>query len=91
MLEVKRAYWDLEEANTRLNATTAANRASKKLLSQELMAYGSGLGGKVEDIATAYGARAEAVKGYYEAIYQQHLAWARLSHAVGQEVDPLLR
>jgi outer membrane protein len=91
LLEVKRAFWDLEEANTRLNATTAANRASKKLLSQELMAYGSGLGGKVEDIATAYAARAEAVKGYYEAIYQQHLAWARLSHAVGQEVDPLLQ
>lgn len=92
LTEVKRAYWELEEANARLTAATTANRTTKKWLSSELMVQGSGLGnGKTDDLTAAYGARGEAVKSYYEAIYEQQLAWARLSKAAGIELDPLLR
>ena len=86
-IEVRKAYLDLEEAETRLQATTDAYKISKKWLTSELIGFSAGLGSS-QNLVEAYGARAETAKSYFEALYRHYLAWAQLSHAVGQEVDP---
>ncbi len=90
LLEVKRAYWDLEAATTRLDAATSAYKTSKKWINREMAAFSAGLG-KSDQLVEAWGSRAETVKEYLESIYGHHMAWAALSRAVGTEVDPLLR
>lgn len=92
LTQVKKAFWEVEEANTKLTAAMQANKASKKWLSGELMVLGTGLGSaKLEELAVAYLARAEATKSFYQAIFEQQMAWARLSQAVGKELDASLR
>ena len=87
--DVHRAFLEVEEAETKYKAAYEAYKTGKKWLTGELMAYGSGLGA-VDGLVEAYGARADTVKAYFEAIYQLDLAWAGLSKAVGKEIDPLL-
>lgn len=87
--EVRRAYLELEEAEKRLAAATAAYKTGKKWLTGEVMGYGSGLG-NTSGLVEAYGARAETAKNYFDAVYHHHLAWATLSKAVGTEVDPAI-
>lgn len=87
--EVRRAYLELEEAETRLQAATEAYKTGKQWLTGELIAYGSGLG-SAQSLVEAYGARAETAKNYFEAVFRHHMAWAGLSRAVGTEVDPVL-
>lgn len=87
--EVRKAYLELEEAETRLEAAKAAYATGKKWLTGEVMRYSSGLGG-AQGLVDAYGARAETTKTYFEAVYRHHMAWAALSKAVGREVDPIL-
>lgn len=87
--EVRKAYLELEEAETRLEAARAAYNTGKKWLTGEVIGYSSGLGG-AQGLVEAYGARAETAKNYFEAVYRHHMAWASLSKAVGQEIDPIL-
>ena len=87
--EVRKAYLELEEAEKRLAAATAAYQTGKKWLTGEAIGYGSGLSGS-EGLVNAYGARAETAKNYFEAVYRHHMAWATLSKVVGTEVDPAL-
>ncbi|NUM88818.1 MAG: TolC family protein [Bdellovibrionales bacterium] len=89
LLEVKRAYWDVEAATARLEAATNAYKTGKKWINREMAAFSAGLG-RSERLVQAWGARAETVKEYLEAIYGHHMAWAAMSRAVGREVDPLL-
>ncbi len=89
-LEVRKAYWEVEEAEKRLKAAGDAYKLGKKWLSGETISYSAGLG-KVQDLVEAYGGRAETVKNYYEAIFKQHLAWAALSKAVGRELETNLQ
>jgi outer membrane protein len=88
-VEVAKAYGEVEEATKKLDAYTKAYKTGKKWLGGELIAFTAGLG-KGDALVEAYGARAETVKKYYEAIYRHHMAWANLSRVVGQEVDPLI-
>ena len=87
--EVRKAYFELEEAETRLKAAKDAYTTGKKWLTGEVIRYSSGLGG-AQGLVDAYGARAETTKTYFEAVYHYHLAWATLSKVAGREVDPLL-
>jgi outer membrane protein TolC len=87
--EVRKAYLELEEAEVRLEAAKAAYATGKKWLTGEVIGYSSGLAG-AQGLVEAYGARAETTKTYFEAVYRHHMAWAALSKAVGQEVDPIL-
>lgn len=87
--EVRKAYYELEEAETRLEAAKSAYATGKKWLTGEVMGYASGLGGP-QGLVEAYGARAETTKTYFEAVHRYHMAWASLSKVVGQEVDPVL-
>jgi outer membrane protein len=88
-VEVRKAYLELEEAESRLSAAKSAYNTGKKWLTGEIIGFSSGLAGS-EGLVEAYGARAETTKNYFEAVYRHHLAWATLSKAVGLEVDPLL-
>jgi len=86
-LDVKRCFWELIEAETKLDAAQMAQQTGKKWLTSTILAYGSGLG-KVEPLVEAYGAKAKTTKDYFEAVFKYHMAWAALSKAVGKEVDP---
>jgi outer membrane protein len=88
--EVRKAYLEVEEAETRLAAARTAYNTGKKWLTGEVIGYSSGLRGS-QGLVEAYGARAETTKSYFEAVYRHHMAWAALSKAVGQEVDPALK
>ena len=64
-----------------------AKKLAKKWLNRTLMAISLGLLNS-EKITDAYGARAITFKNYFEAIYENQMAWSRLSQLVGREVDP---
>jgi outer membrane protein, multidrug efflux system len=87
--EVRKAYYEVVEAETRLKAATEAYKTGKKWLTGEAIGFGSGLGNS-QALVDAYEARAMTAKAYFEAVYRHHLAWATLSKVVGAEVDPLL-
>lgn len=87
--DVKRAFLELEEAETKLKVASEAYKTGKKWLTGELIGYGSGLGTS-QGLVEAYTAKADTTRAYYEAVYRHHMAWAALSKAVGQEVDPIL-
>jgi outer membrane protein len=87
--EVRKAYLELVEAEARLKAATEGYKAGKKWLTGEAIGFASGLG-SAQGVVEAYGARAETTKGYFEALFRHQMAWASLSRAVGEEVDPNL-
>ncbi len=89
LLEVKKAYWEAAEAAKRLTAATEAYKTAKRWFTREMAGYAAGLG-ESKNLVDAYGARASTTKEYLEAIHEHHLAWARLSRAVGTEVDPAI-
>jgi hypothetical protein len=88
-LEVRKAYLEVQEAESRLSAAKKGYSSGKKWLTKEIISYSSGLSGS-GGLAEAYGARAETTKSYYEAVHLHHMAWASLSKAVGKEVDPVM-
>jgi outer membrane protein TolC len=89
--EVRKAYLELVEAETRLKAAKEGYNTGKKWLTGEAMNYGSGLSSSgTKGLVEAFGARAETTKDYFEAVHRYQMAWATLSKVVGSEVDPLL-
>jgi outer membrane protein TolC len=88
--EVRKAYLELVEAETRLKAATEAYKTGKKWLTGEAIGFASGLSG-AQGLVEAYGARAETAKAYFEAVYRHDMAWASLSKVVGAEMDPDLQ
>ena len=84
-----KAYMDVVEAHSRALALQKAYKTAKKWLTNIQTSVGLGLT-PAKDIIDAYTTRALVYKDYYESLYNYHLAWARLSEACGQEVDPLL-
>lgn len=86
---VEKAWLELREAETKLEAAERASTAGKKWLSGILIGMSAGFG-DIEKLVEAYQARAVTLKDYFEAVYRHHLAWAKLSQVVGQEVDPLI-
>jgi outer membrane protein TolC len=90
LLEVKKAYWEAGEAATKLAAATEAYKTGKRWFTREMAGFSAGVG-ETKDLVSAYGARASTTKNYLEAIHEHHLAWARLSRAIGAEVDPLMQ
>ena len=90
LLQVKKAYWEVDEANKRLAAATEAYKTGKRWFTREMAGYAAGLG-DTKALVEAYGARASTVKSYLEAIYQHHMAWAALSRATGREIDPIMQ
>jgi outer membrane protein len=88
--EVRKAYLELVEAETRLKAATEGYKTGKKWLTGEAIGFAAGLT-SAQGIVEAYGARADTAKTYFEALYRHDMAWASLSKAVGYEVDPVLQ
>ncbi len=88
-LLIKKAWLEIEEAQKKVEATQSGYRYGKKWLNKIITGVSIGLvDGK--EIVDAYGSRALTQKEYYEAIYNLHMAWARLSREVGTEIDQIL-
>ncbi|HLE10360.1 MAG: hypothetical protein A2504_04315 [Bdellovibrionales bacterium RIFOXYD12_FULL_39_22] len=88
-LLIKKTWLEISEAQKKVEATLSGYRYGKKWLNKVITGVSIGLvDGK--EIVDAYGSRALTQKEYYEAIYNLHMAWAKLSQELGVEVDPLL-
>ncbi len=85
---LNKAYMEVVEAHARAESLKKAYKSAKKWLTNIETSVGLGLT-PAKDIIDAYTTRALVFKDYYESLYRYHLAWARLSEAAGQEVDPL--
>lgn len=86
---VKKAWLEVKSSDLRLKALKKGQKTAKKWLGRSLISWGSGFG-ESKKIIDAFSARAQTRKGYLEALYEYELAWAKLSRAVGSEVDPML-
>jgi outer membrane protein TolC len=86
---LNKAYFEVEATEKKAKTLQKAYKSSKKWLSNIETSVGLGLT-PAKDIIDAYTTRALVYKDYYEAIYNNHLAWANLSMQIGTEVDPLL-
>jgi outer membrane protein TolC len=86
---LNKAYIEVEEARDRANTLKKAYKSAKKWMTNVGASVGLGLA-PAKDIIDAYTTRALVFKDYYESLYRYQMAWARLSDAVGSEVDPQL-
>lgn len=86
---LNKAYLDVEESEKRTQALQKAYKTAKKWLTNIETSVGLGLT-PAKDIIDAYTTRALVYKDYYESLYNYQMAWAKLSEAVGSEVDPIL-
>lgn len=86
---VKKAYVEVQATEKKAKTLQKAYKSAKKWLANIETSVGLGLT-PAKEIIEAYTTRALVFKDYYEAIYNNQVAWAKLSEAVGTEVDPLL-
>ena len=87
---LNKSYIEVEDAQRRAETLKKAYKSAKKWLTNIETSVGLGLT-PAKDIIDAYTTRALVFKDYYESLYQYQMAWAHLSEAIGQEVDPLLK
>ena len=88
-LKVMQALEELKSSIEKVKHQKRANKFAKKWLSRVVMGVSMGLldSKKISDV---YSARAMTFKNYLEAVYENYMAWAKLSKLIGKEVDPLL-
>ena len=86
---LNKSYIEVQDAEARSLSLKKAYKSAKKWLTNIETSVGLGLT-PAKDIIDAYTTRALVFKDYYESLYQYQVAWAHLSEATGQEVDPLL-
>jgi hypothetical protein len=87
---LQKSYIEVDEAEKKSQALHKAYRSAKKWMSNIGTSVALGLT-PPKEIIDAYTTRALVYKDYYESIYKYQMAWAKLSEAVGTEVDPLLK
>jgi outer membrane protein TolC len=88
-LRIIESIENVKALEKKLTYLKKAKRLAKKWLNRTLMAISLGLLNS-EKITDAYSARAMTFKNYFETIYENHMAWSKLSQLVGQEIDPFL-
>ena len=88
-MRIKKICLEIEENQTKFKASKKSYKFGKKWLNKVIAGLSLGLV-NAKEIVDAYGARALTQKNYYESIYNLHISWAKLTKAVGVEVDPTL-
>ncbi len=87
-LQVKRAYWDLEQAKEGLEIADRRKKLGKKWFVSSAMGWSIGLTA-AKDLLEALEGEGLAKKNYIETVYSYNVALAKLTQAVGTEVTQL--
>jgi len=85
ILQVKKAYYEIEEAGANIESAKKGRKAARKWVASAGLGYSFGTG-EAEDALKGLAALAKAEKDYYQAIFDYNMAWAELSKAVGKEL-----
>jgi outer membrane protein TolC len=87
-LQVKKAFWEMEQAREGLKIATDRKDLGRKWFVSNGMGWSVGLT-PAKDLIEALEGNGLARKNYVETVYQYNMALAKLSQAVGQEVTEL--
>jgi len=87
-LQVKKAYWELEQAIEGMQVAETRRSAAKKWFVSSAMGWSIGIT-PAKDLMEALEGNGLARKNYIETIYSLNMALGRLSQAIGQEVADL--
>jgi len=87
-LQVKKAYWELEQAAQGLEVAERRKALGKKWFVQSAMGWSIGIT-PAKDLLEALEGNGLSKKNYIETVYALNLALARLSLAVGEELTEL--
>lgn len=87
-LQVKKAFWELEQAQEGLTVAERRKAIAKKWFVQSAMGWSIGIT-PAKDLMEALEGDGLAKKNYIETVYSLNLALAKLSQAVGEEVTAL--
>lgn len=90
LLDLRKKWEAVRTGREVVQKNSKARRYAKKWLNSIVMKAGLGSSINTESFAKAYQARAMTFKTYLESLYKYQLAWAKLSEAVGIEIDPRL-
>jgi outer membrane protein TolC len=87
-LQVKKAYWDLEQAKEGLLVAEHRKETSKKWFVGSAMGWSIGLT-PAKDLMEALEGDGLAKKNYIETVFSLNMAIARLTQAIGEDVTKL--
>jgi outer membrane protein TolC len=87
-LQVKKAYWEVEQAIEGLEIALRRKKLGKKWFISSTMGWSIGVTAP-KDLLEALEGNGQAKKNYIETVYAHNLAIAKLSQAVGVEVTDL--
>lgn len=87
-LQVKRAFWELEQAAESLEVAERRKQTAKKWFVQSAMGWSIGITA-AKDLMEALEGNGLARKNHIETVYSLNMALAKLSQAVGEEVTVL--
>ena len=88
LLEIRRAYSDVNQGRQTIAATEEGRKAGRGLLILSLTNFDLGLG-DAEELFKGLGTYTEASSDYLRAVHDYNVAVAALSKAVGKELTPL--
>ena len=86
--QVKKAFWELEQAVEGLKLAEERKKIAKKWFVSSAMGWSIGLT-KAKDLLEALEGDGKAKRNYIETIFAHNMALARLSQAVGKEITSL--
>ncbi len=87
-LQVKKAFWELEQAVTGLEVAERRKAIGKKWFVQSAMGWSIGIT-PAKDLLEALEGDGQAKRNYIETIFAYNMALSRLSQAIGEEVTSL--
>ena len=87
-LQVKKAFWELEQAAQGLEIAENRKKLSKKWFVSNAMGFSIGIT-PAKDLMESLEGSGNARKNYIETVYGLNMALARLSQAVGTEITQL--
>ena len=87
-LQVKKAYWEFEQAAQGLEVAERRKALGKKWFVQSAMGWSIGIT-QAKDLLEALEGNGLAKKNYVETLFALNMALARLSQAIGQELTSL--
>ena len=88
-LLVRNTWEEIKALERALKKSSKALKYAKKFLGRTLIGGALGLV-NAEDVVDAYQARILTFNEYFQKIYDYNMAWAKLSLAVGEEIDPFV-
>jgi outer membrane protein TolC len=90
VLDLRKKWEEVKYGREVVKRNSKARKYAKKWLNSIVMKAGIGSSLNTDQFAKAYQARAMTFKNYLESLYKYYLSWAKLSKAVGTEIDPAL-